>query len=61
MQVAQQAAADIPGVRVALVVAVVAIAVFWRAIIRIVLAVIVAILVVALGFGTVLLLQALHA
>lgn len=52
---------DVANVKAVLVVAAIAIAIFWRLILRIILVVVVAALLVALTYGAVTLVQAMHA
>jgi hypothetical protein len=61
MQVTHGTAEEIENAKVVLVLGVIAIAAFWRTLLRIALAIIAALMLVVLGFGALMIFQAMHA
>jgi hypothetical protein len=60
MNVTQSTAQDIENAKAALVLTTIAIAVFWRTVLRMVVAIIAAGIIVLVGFGAFVILQAMH-
>jgi hypothetical protein len=61
MHLAQGTISNIGNAKVAIILAVIIIAAFWRAVVRLVLAILGAVILVAVGFGVLELTHALHA